>query len=270
MKIRMKIRIKLLLSVIIVASIVFIASIGYLTKKLNTISLNDSFNLADAIAAKNANLIKASLTSEMGMARTMANSMADFRELPEKERVASTFRIMKNVATQNPQFLSVWCSWELGFIDSKYTKTYGRASLTYFRDNGVLKENTEYKNMEGDIVGSSYYSLKTNKKEAVNDPYYYTYPGSNLTVLETSVCVPFLEGDKFVGVMGFDFELQHYQLLIKDIKPFEGSFAMLLSQNSSIVAHSNEKFIGLPFDSIYPAEEKKFGVKKNVFEGKSL
>lgn len=270
MKIRMKIRIKLLLSVIIVASIVFIASIGYLTKKLNSITLKESFGLADAIAAKNANLIKSSLTSEMGMARTMANSMADFRDLSEKERVKSTFRIMKNVAIQNPQFLSVWCSWELSFIDSKHDKPYGRVSLTYYRENGVLKETSEYKNLNGDIIGSSYHSLKVNKKEAINDPYTYTYPGSNLTVLETSVCVPILEGDKFAGVMGFDFELEHYQKLVKDIKPFEGSFAMLLSQNSSIVAHSNEKYIGLSFDSIYPAENKKFGVQKNVFEGKSF
>lgn len=270
MKIRMKIRIKLLLSVIIVASIVFVASIGYLTNKLNTISLKESFNLADAIAAKNANLIKASLTSEMGMARTMANSMADFRELTERERIKSTFRIMKNVAVQNPQFLSVWCSWELGFVDSKYNKPFGRVSLTYYRENGVLKENTEYKNMDGDIIGSSYHTLKINKKESVIDPYTYTYPGSNLTVLETSVCVPILENEKFAGIIGFDFILDHYQTLIKDIKPFDGSFAMLLSQNASIVGHTNEKFIGLSFDSIYPAENKKFGVMENVFKGKSF
>ncbi len=270
MKIRMKIRIKLLLSVIIVASIVFIASIGYLTKKLNSITLKDSFSLADAIAAKNANLIKASLTSEMGMARTMANSLADFRELSEKDRIKSTFRIMKNVAVQNPQFLSVWCSWELGFVDSKYTKPFGRVSLTYYRENGVLKENTEYKNMDGDITSSSYYALKVNKKEAVVDPYSYTYPGSNLTVLETSVCVPILENEKFAGVIGFDFVLEHYQHLIKDIKPYAGSIAMLLSQNSSIVGHTNEKYIGLTFDSIYPIENKKFEITKKVFEGKSF
>ncbi|RPH34332.1 MAG: PAS domain-containing protein [Bacteroidales bacterium] len=270
MKIRMKIRSKLLLSVIVIASVVFIASIGYLTQKLNTISLKSSFSLADAIAGENANLIKASLASDMGMARTMATSLADFRELSEKERVDNSFRIMKNVATQNPDYLSVWCSWELGYLDSKYKESYGRISLTYYRENGALKKTSEYKNMDGDIIGSNYHSLKTLKKEAVNDPYYYTYPGSNLTVLETSVCVPFLEGDKFVGVMGFDFELGYYQNLVKKIKPFEGSFAMLLSQNASIVAHTNEKLVGLSFDSIHPAENKRFGVLKNVFEGKSF
>lgn len=270
MKIRMKIRSKLLLSVIVIASVVFISSIGYLTSKLNSISLKNSFNLADAIAGENANLVKASLTSELGMARTLSNSLADFRELSEKERVDNTFRILKNVATQNPEFLSVWCSWELGFIDGKYKKDYGRVSLTYYRENGSLKKTTEYKNMDGDITTSNYYSLKTQKKEAVNDPYYYTYPGSNLTVLETSVCVPLLEGGKFAGVFGFDFELGFYQKLINKIKPFDGSFAMLLSQNSSIVAHSNEKLIGLTFDSIYPAENKKFGVSKNIKEGKSF
>lgn len=270
MKIRMKIRSKLLLSIVIIASVIFVASIGYLTNKLKAISLKNSFSLADAIAGENANLVKASLTSEMGMARTMANSFADFRELSEKERVDNTFRLLKNVANENPDFLSVWCSWELGFIDANYKKDYGRISLTYFRENGVLKKTSEYKNMDGDILTSSYYSIKTLKKETVNDPYYYTYPGSNQTVLETSVCVPFLEGDKFVGVMGFDFELGFYQKLIDKVQPFEGSFAILLSQNASIVAHTDEKLIGLTFDSIYPAENKKFDVSKKVFEGKSF
>lgn len=270
MKIRMKIRSKLLLSVIIIASVVFIASIGYLTKKLNTITLKNSFSLADAIASENANFIKASLTAEMGMARTMANSLADFRELSEKQRVENSIRLLKNVAIQNPQFLSVWCSWELGAIDASYKKPYGRISLTYYRENGVLKYSMENKNMDGDILNSSYYLLKTSKKEAVNDPYYYTYPGSNIRVLETSVCIPLLEGEKFVGLWGFDFELSHYQKQIDKIKPFEGSFAMLLSQNASIVAHTNEKLVGRTFDSIYPAENKIFDVIKNIFEGKSF
>ena len=45
---------------------------------------------------------------------------------------------------------------------------------------------------------------------------------------------------------------------------------MLLSQNASIVAHSNEKLIGLNFDSIYPNENRKFEVTKNVYAGKSF
>lgn len=270
MKIRMKIRSKMLLSVVIIASMVFLLSIGYLTIKLKSISLKESSSLADAIAAENANLIKSSLTAEMGMARTMANSLADFREHSDTKRIEYTKQILKNVATQNPDFLSVWCIWELSSVDANWNKPYGRLSLTYFRENGKLIFTSERERLDGDLLTGSYYYLKTHKKEAVFDPYRYTYKGSNITILETSVCVPLVEGERFAGVFGFDFSLSHHQVLIDKIKPFEGSIAMLLSQNASIVAHSNEKMIGLKFDSIYPKENKLFEVAKNVNSGKSF
>ncbi|MCK7537021.1 MAG: hypothetical protein MZV63_41695 [Marinilabiliales bacterium] len=68
--------------------------------------------------------------------------------------------------------------------------------------------------------------------------------------LETSACVPVLDGGRFAGLFGFDFELTRYQKLIQDIKPFEGSFSMLLSNNATIIAHKNDEYIGMPFDSI--------------------
>jgi methyl-accepting chemotaxis protein len=270
MKIRMKIRSKMLLSVIIIASVVFIASIGYLTTKLKTISLKESFNLADAIAGENANLIKASLTNDMGMARTLANSVANFKEIPENKLYDYTKQLLKNVAVLNPEFLSVWCSYELNAVDSKWTKPYGRISLTYFRDNGKLDYSVEYRDQEGDVLESTYYLLKTSKKESLSDPYLYTYPGSNITVLETSACVPLMNGEKFAGLFGFDFELTHYQSQINNFKPFDGSYAMLLSQNSTIVAHTNEKLSGLLFDSIYPVVSKKFDISKKVWAGKTF
>jgi methyl-accepting chemotaxis protein len=266
----MRIRSKLLLSVIAIASVVFLLSIGYLTNELSKKSLKDAYRIADATARENANLIKASLNSEMGMARAMTQSISHYKELSEKQRIDLTKKILGNIAAQNPDFLSVWCSWELGYIDPTWKKPFGRVSYTYYRENGNLQYTEESKNTDGDIVNSNYYILKTNKKEAVNDPYYYTYPGSNITVLETSVCIPLLDGNTFAGLWGFDFELSHYQKEIASLKPFEGCVAMLLSQNSSIVAHSNEKFVGLPFDSIYPVENQKYEIAKRVHEGKSF
>lgn len=270
MKIRMKIRSKLLLSVIIIASVVFIASIGYLTNTLKTKSLKDAFKLADAIAHENANSIRSSLNIQMGMARSFANGFHSFRSLPLKDIESFTKFTLNGIAIENPDFLSVWISWEKNSIDKNWIKTYGRDRYTYYRENGELKYKFDVKNYEGDDLSSSYYQIKTSKKESVIDPYWFTYTNSSKPVLETSVCVPLLEGERFAGLFGFDFDLSWYGELVDKLKPFEGSIAMLISQNGTIVGHSNKEYIGLTVDSLYPVENIKFEILDKINKGKSF
>lgn len=270
MKIRMKIRSKLLLSVIIIASIVFISSIGYLTSNLKDKSLKDAFKLADAVARENANIIRSSLNTEMGMARAFANSFHNFRSIPERDRESISKLFLNGIAVENPDFLSVWISWEKNSLDKSWTKPYGRDRYTYYRENNELKYKMDIRNYDGDDATSSYYKIKISKKETVIDPYWFSYTTTSKPVLETSVCVPLLEGDKFAGLFGFDFELSWYRTLVDKLKPFDGSIAMLLSQNGTIIGHTNNDLIGLPFDTLYPIENKNFDIQSKIFNGKSF
>jgi methyl-accepting chemotaxis protein len=270
MKIRMKIRIKMLLSVVLIASLVLIFSTGYLTNRLRDISLKSAIQITNTQAREHSNLIKASLDNEMGMARSLAQSFSNFRSIPQDKIEENTERVLEAVAKENPDFLSVWVSWELYVTDPNWNKTFGRTSITYYRENDLLKYSKELKNVQGDIVGSTYYQIKTSKKEALVDPYEYTYLGSNKTVLETSACVPVLDGERFAGLFGFDFELTRYQKLIQNIKPYEGSFSMLLSNNATIIAHKNNDYIGSQFDSIYPLESSNNSLLTKVKYGESF
>lgn len=260
----------MLLSVIIIASIVFISSIGYLTSNLKDKSLKDAFKLADAVARENANIIRSSLNIEMGMARSFANSFHNFRSIPERDRESISKLFLNGIAVENPDFLSVWISWEKNALDKTWQKSYGRDRFTYYRENGELKYKMDIKNYEGDDLNSSYYKIKLSKKETVIDPYWFSYTASSKPVLETSVCVPLLEGDKFVGLFGFDFDLTWYRALVDKLKPFDGSIAMLISQNGTIIGHTNSDFIGLAFDSLYPVENKKFDIQSKIFNGKGF
>lgn len=266
----MKIRTKLLIWIILVTSTVLLISLGYITNKLKNITLSDALKLADSQSREYSNSIRSSLSLELGMARAMAHGFTQFRSIPQSKREETTQQFLKSVSTQNPNFLSVWVSWELYVLDTNWEKPYGRKSLNYFMENGKLVYSYEYKNLDGDTEGSSYYLIKKSKKETIVDPYWYTYIGSNKPVLETSVCVPVIDGERFAGLFGFDFELTRYQELVQKINPFEGSFAMLLSQNSTIVGHTNPELVGLPFDSIYPIDNKLYSVKENVYNGKDF
>lgn len=270
MKIRMKLRLKMLLSVLLVAVIIFLVSIGYLTRSLEKITLKNAYSFVDATAREYANSIQSNFNNEMGMARAMAQGFQFYNENTPIEIKENSKRVLKGIATNNPNFLSVWVSWELPVLDKSWDKPYGRERYTYYRENDQLNFIVDRKNETGDDINSLYYSLKTSKKEAVVDPYWFTYTGSNKRVLETSVCVPLLSNEKFVGLFGFDFELTRYQEYINNIKPYQGSFAMLLSQNGTIVAHTDVNYIGNSIDSLYGNESKTHKILERIAKGEKF
>ncbi|HNV53306.1 MAG TPA: cache domain-containing protein, partial [Tenuifilaceae bacterium] len=141
---------------------------------------------------------------------------------------------------------------------------------TYYWENNQLKFVTDRKNETGDDPNSAYYKIKASKIEAVADPYWFTYTGSNKRVLETSICVPLVKDNKFIGLFGFDIELSRYQEYINNIKPYAGSSAMLLSQNGTIVAHSIADNTGAKIDSIYANENKNHNLLDKLNKGEKF
>lgn len=251
MKLRMKLRTKLLLSVLLVAGLVFLVSIEYLTSKLENVILRNAYNYVDATTREYANKVKASFEDEMGMARSMSQVFTTYTKFTTREIKEQSKRIVGNIARSNPQFLSVWASWELSAIDSTWTKPHGRIVYTYYRENNRLKFITDLMNIEGEDTSSLYYKIKSLRSEVVTDPYWYTYTGSKRKILETSLCIPLIQDGIFAGLFGFDVALSRYQNILKSIKPYEGSYAMLLSQNGTIIAHTDSSLVGNSIDSVY-------------------
>ena len=270
MKIRMKIRSKLLLSVLFISIITYGISVGYLVYKLRTISLRDAHELADAYVRENANLIRTSLNSDMDITRAMAQSMKDFRSIPERKRVETFNRIMHGIAVENPNFLSVWVSWEVNALDSSYKKDYGRYRFTYYRENGVLKYKQDTLNLDGDAIGGGYHNIKVSKQETMMDPYWFSYTETSEQLLEASTAVPIIENGVFRGLFGLDIELSRYQIIGNQINPLEGSYAIMLSNNSTIVSFPDYEQLGKPFENIFPKENEIHNINERVKAGENF
>ncbi|MGD9978373.1 MAG: hypothetical protein AB7S54_10615, partial [Bacteroidales bacterium] len=175
MKLKINLRIKMLLSVLIVAIIIFVASIGYLSGKLDKIILRNAYNFVDATAREYANSINASFNNEMGMARSLAQGFQFYHEISLDELREKSKQTLHGIAVNNPKILSVWASWELSAIDKNWKKPYGRERHTYYREDNQLKYIVDRKNETGDDSASTYFNLKTSKIEAVVDPYWFSY-----------------------------------------------------------------------------------------------
>jgi len=250
MKIRMRLRLKLLLAIISVTIIIFWASISFLTNSVDEFTRNNIHNYIKATTEKYANEIRVTLDGKFNMAKALAHGFYNYSEYTPEQIKSNTLNHLYGIALENPDILSVWASWEYKAIDPNWENPYGRVRLTYLWENGELKKLEEDLNLDGDNTKSLYYILKTQKREALVDPYWFTYTGSNKKVLETSICVPLVKDSLFSALFGFDIELTYYQKLVNEIKPYNNSFAVLISENGTIVAHPDSSVVGIFADSV--------------------
>jgi len=263
----MKIRSKLLLSVMAIVLVTYGLCIGYLIFKLRDISLQEAFEKADLYAKDNANIVGAMLNKDMDISRTMVHGMYDFRKIPQKQRASTFVKMLHGVTLGNPNLLSVWGNWEINAMDSTYTKPYGRNRYIFFREEGEIKYTEETLNLDGESYGTSYYGVKQSKQETMLDPYWFTYSESGEQILEASTAVPLLENGNFVGLFGVDIPLVFYQDFTRKIKPFEGSFSIMFSHNGTIVGHQDEKYLGKVVGEMYPVENRTHGISEKIFNG---
>ncbi|MEW5846659.1 MAG: PAS domain S-box protein [Bacteroidota bacterium] len=250
MKVKIHIRIKLIIAVLAVTAIVFWASVAFLNKRVERFTRTNIYEYIDATSKAYTNQIKGEFDKQFSLARAMTYNFYDIDQRNSEDIKLNTTRLLKNTAESTPDFLSVWTSWELWAIEKKWDKPFGRERYTYLRDNNELKQIVERLNETGDNTSSLYFKLKTEKREALVDPYWYTYTGGQKKVLETSVCVPLVVNNKFAALFGFDIELSVYQEMIRKLKPYEGSYAILISNNGTIVAHPDSTLLGALADTV--------------------
>lgn len=250
MKVKIHIRFKLIFAVLAVTAIVFWASVAFLSKRVDRFTRTNIYEYIDATSKAYTSQIKGEFDKQFALARAMTYNFYEIDQMNSEDIKLNTIRFLKNIAESTPDFLSVWTSWELWAIDKKWDKPFGRERYTYLWENHELKQIIERLNETGDNTNSLYFKLKTEKREALVDPYWYTYSGSQKNVLETSVCVPLVINDKFAALFGFDIELSVYQEMIRNLKPYAGSYAILISNNGTIVAHPDSTLLGALADTI--------------------
>ena len=265
----MKLSAKILFSIQSTAILIFIMSIGYVSIDSKYTAEREAKRLTDAYAREYANIVKSELNMDLSVSRTMAHAFLG-EDLKKMDRNLYE-KMLKSLFMFNPMFRTVWCNWELSFIDSTYKKKYGRVRTEIFINNGKIITKRDTLNIDGDDKSSTYYGVKIKPEEKLTNPYDYSITGSQQdAVLVTSVLTPFLVEDKFAGMVGIDVPLARFQNITDKIKPFKNSFAFLVANNGNFVAHPNKNNIGKMFMSIYPKYNTEHEVLKNIQDGNFL
>lgn len=271
MKRTLKYKEKIILSILGTSAIIYIAVLTVIYIRFSRDAYTNALKIVDESARTNAYEITSELQTDVGISRALAYSFANYRNIEESKRWATYHAMLTNVIKNSPNYLSVWTSFELSTYTSSHTAEYGRKLMATIRLNGDFKETEVFKNMDGDIVGSSYHNIKLSKKETIDEPYLYsvTEDGQNEKLL-TSISVPIIENGKFNGLSGVDIGLERYQQLTDKIKPYRNSYAMLLSNKGQIITYPTKEKVNTPFAEAEPELVTKNGVLTKIGQGETF
>jgi methyl-accepting chemotaxis protein len=267
MSIKNKIRIVVLSAVIII----FVSALTIISYRNKHIVIEDAKNLTDAYAREYANLSTTRLNVDFGIVNTLINSFSGYKELNKEQRSAIYSPILRKVLDENPEFTSVWLHWELSAVDKTYKKTYGRVRSNYFKYGNELRLQGDTLETTGDNTKGTYYKIKTNPSETITEPYFYSYTKNETDkVLESSICSPIIDNGKFVGLVGVDVELGKFQAMTNKIKPFDNSYAFLVSNDGSFISHPENSYINKTIIDYFGDAAEKEKLNEKIKNGKAF
>ncbi len=267
----MRIRAKIFLFIFITSFIVFALVIAYIAFNYRNYSIEQANRLVNISVLNAANSAKITLEKDLTVCETVSQSFIDYKKMPSNWREPIYNDILKNILAGHPEYLSVWMSWELRFIQPGYTNKFGRKRTVAVRDAGVIRFVVDTIEIGGDNIGSTYYQSKISKKDVLVDPYFYVYSQKDGgdSVLETSIAKPLIIDGEFAGIVGIDITLNRFQKIIDETRPFENAYALLVSNNGTIISSTEPGLEGDSLLSKFPIFIKH-DVIPNIKDGKNF
>ena len=268
MKRKLRYKGKIILAILGASAIIYITIFTIIYIRFSKETHNSAFKIVDESANANANKISSNLQVDIGISRALAYSILGYKNIEESARMKIYHSMLGEIIKNSPEYISVWTSFELSAFTSNYSFNYGRRLLATIRLNDKFKDTDVLKNIDGDIVGSSYYNIKQSKRESIDEPYLYsvTEDGQNEKLL-TSISVPIIENNRFIGLSGVDIGLERYQELTDNVKPFKDSYAILLSNKGQIITHPDKAKVNLPYSQVESELVKANNVLDKISKG---
>lgn len=257
MKLKIRLYAKMLIYILSISVVIFGVSVVVIGLKIKDKALEGTREYIDLASETNSRKIQGVMNEFMNTSQAITSMYLAFESIPLEKRRSDFQTILKSVLKKHPQFLGAWTIWEPNAIDGQDSlyeniigNTYiGNFSTTYFRSGDSIK-------MEGLTSGplfqGSYYTIpKETQKQTLLEPYFYAYEHGQEEIIQTNMIVPLIYSGQFLGVVGTDASLDMLQDSVSKMKPFEESYAFLIANKGTIVAHIDAELIGKNMDTIH-------------------
>ncbi len=264
--IKMNINTKMLIFILATTILIFALSVGYTTYKTRQLAIKNAEKLVATTTKENAVKIEEALSNDLSVLRTLAEAFSVYDGMDESEWKPLFLKMYYKVYAKNPNFYKLWDSWELNQFDTTWTKDYGRYAVTVFRKNDKIEHSESIRSQDGD--NELYGKIKSISKNMLWEPYWDAFvEKEEVKKFMTSLSAPIIKGNKFAGIVAADIIMDRFQQLIDEIKPYKSTVAFLVSNQGTIVGHTNSKLTGKPLMDYASSYEEQFGISLKIKDG---
>ncbi|MDR2313259.1 MAG: methyl-accepting chemotaxis protein, partial [Spirochaetaceae bacterium] len=247
----MKIGTKLIMVIVTLA----LAGTGALTgtilhlaqKQVKTLITSEITNLANESASE----IQVWLEVYMDMARTISQVMSKYEEVNRDDRRSLFNMMLKTLVEENPEIIAAFSAWEPNALDgrdgefanSAESDSTGRFIPYWVRYGDAIKpEPLE----DYEVPGTGDYFLlpKQTGNEVLIEPFPYTLNGREILLVTPSV--PIKNKGRFTGTISIDIDTDAIQKRLEQIKPYDGSVAVVYSHGGLVSGHFDPGRNGKP------------------------
>jgi len=267
---RRSLRLRIFISIFLTVSLIYLAAIVLILVQVQRMFTENLTKETRQLVSSSSNYFNSVFSQDVEIVRTVKNAIVAISDLDYEEAAIQQNKIFREVLSETPQFNSLGVSWEVEAIDKSYTKNYGRYRYLYFWNEGKIVERIDSLNMDGDALNSLYYLFKISMKDDVTDIYYDSYTGNKEDEqLMSSIGIPIVKNNKFVGLVVADISLERFNSIIVNVKPIPESQSFMISHSGKIVANSDGKYINESFSKILKDEVGKRNLLFNIQNGQS-
>jgi len=201
--------------------------IGFSYKVASDLAKETGISDAKATAIQEKLVIENHFKQAYDIAGTISSTVMTIRSddaIKNKRKVVE--KIIEDILVENPYFIGIGIGFEPNVFDNEDDK-YGRFIPYITYQNRVLN-NVPIK----DIETSEFYRIpKETLKPSIMEPYEYIVQGKS--VLMTTIVVPIIEDNKFIGIVGVDIPIDAVQNKTMEIVANQ-------TKDASIVVVSNK------------------------------
>ncbi len=267
----MKYRSKIQLYILGATALIYFAAFSFFLWRYANQTTRESFKFVDTTVRESAYKVLSDLSVDIGLSRSLAYSISTFESVPSEARNDVYRSIMLDLQEKSPEYVSIWTSFERKTFVEDWEQPYGRDVISAIRVGDQCRLSEYPKNLDGDIPGSTYHNIKLSKEETFVDPYWYslTEDGKNMTLI-TSVCIPIMKDGEFIGLSGLDVDLQRYDNITSQVKPFESSKAVLLANDGQFVTAPADTMLGQTIQKLFPEMAEQNSIPDHIKKGESF
>ncbi len=246
---KLNIKSKLLISILGATTLIYLFAFGFIIYNNFQDATQMSKKYTDAVAAINAQKVINDIDEDFAKARTLSQGFVKYSNTIYAADLSVYQNILKNFLEKNPRYYAVGLSIELSALDKNYKKKYGRLRIGYINSGGITELKIDTLNVHGDNVESPYYNLKLNPQEDISEPYPFSpYKDGKRSSLISSISVPLLDGNTFIGLIQLDIMLKQYKKMIYNIKPFASTRAFMLSNEGFYISNTAKHSLNKDFE----------------------